>query len=260
VSSTSFLHLLLGLCWSSSSVRQRPSYWSWFISDNVFQNLLGYVETIEFAVDVGTVGGSLINFLTNNITGIWVSVRAVPACMFLYYVASTFLKELSSYDSVLLFVCDQILHFVSVLHLSELGSNRCWLVSHKILQSTKGDILTEERAHDCGIALLGKLGGNRSWLISDQVLEGTKSNVLSEKRAHDGGVGLLSELGGDWSWLVSDEVLQGTKGDVLTKERRHDGRVRLLGKLGGDWSWLVSDEVLQGTKGDVLTKERRHDG
>jgi hypothetical protein len=37
---------------SQSRVRQRPSDWSWFISDNAFQNFSGYVETIEFAVDI----------------------------------------------------------------------------------------------------------------------------------------------------------------------------------------------------------------
>merc|ERR1719230_911175 len=126
--------------------------------------------------------------------------------MFLYYVASTFLKELSSYDSVL-FVCDQILHFVFLLHLSELGRNWCWLVSHQVLESTKGNVLSEKRGHDGGVRLLSELGGDWGWLISDQVLESTKGDVLSEKRGHDGGVRLLSELGGDWGWLISDQVL-----------------------------------------------------
>jgi hypothetical protein len=76
---------LTGFLLGQSSIFQRQRYWTRHISDNVFQILLGNVVAIKFAVYV-----TFIDWDTNNVTGIFIPVRTVPACMSLLYTASTF--------------------------------------------------------------------------------------------------------------------------------------------------------------------------
>jgi len=58
------------------------------------------------------------------------------------------------------------------LELSKLDRDRCWLISDKIFQMTKGNIVI----HQCKVISTG-------WTVS------------------------LSKLNGDWCWLVGNEVL-----------------------------------------------------
>jgi len=123
-------------------------------------------------------------------------------------VASTFLKELSSNYSLLFFVCDQILHLILLLNLTELG-------------------------------------GNRSWFIGDQVLEHSSRDIVLHKGEGGSILLSLSELDGDWCWLIGDEVLKHGGGDVVLHKSEGSSILLSLSKLDGDWCWLIGDEILE---------------
>ena len=61
---------------------------------------------------------------------------------------------------------------------------------------------------------LGKLGGDWAWLVSHKVLESSSGDVGVEESGEVISVTLLGKLGGDWRRLVGDKVLEGTSGDV----------------------------------------------
>ena len=84
---SSFLTGFCGQCFISKGPRDRCR----LVSDNVLQDFTGDVEPIELAVDIQFGGGGLIDWLANNVACVGVSVSAVPACVFLNNMASTFL-------------------------------------------------------------------------------------------------------------------------------------------------------------------------
>jgi hypothetical protein len=74
---SSFLTGFLG----QSFIGQRPCDGSWFIGDDVLQSCPGYVETIKLAVDVQFGGSGFVDWFTNDVTGIGISISGVPAVM-----------------------------------------------------------------------------------------------------------------------------------------------------------------------------------
>ena len=65
---------------------------------------------------------------------------------------------------------------------------------------------------------LSKLGCDGSWLVSHQVLKSTTGNVLSKKARNIVSVALLGELDGDWGWFIGDQILESAASDILTEE------------------------------------------
>ena len=209
-----------------SFITKRPRDWSRLVRDDVLQSLSGYVETVKLTVDVQLGSSGFVDWLTNNVAGVGVSISGVPAVMLFDEVASTFLKELGSNDSVLFFVCDQILHLILLLNLTELDSDRSWLISDKILEHSSGDVVLHQGEGSTLLVsglTLGELDGDWGWLIGDEVLEHGGGNVV----LHEGESGsllvlglTLSELDGDWGWLVSHQVLEHGSSDVVLFEKR----------------------------------------
>ena len=256
---SSFLTGFLG----QSFIGQRPCDWGRHVRDDVLQSLSGYVETIKFTVDIQLGSSGFVDWLTNNVAGVSVSISGVPAVMLFDEVASTFLKELGSNYSVLFFVCDQILHLILLLNLTELDSDRSWLISDQVLEHSSGDVVLHQGEGSTlliGSLALGELDGNWSWLVGDEVLEHGGGNVVLHESK--GSTLLISgltlgKLDGDWGWLVSDQVLEHGSADiVLHKSESGSLLVSSLGltlsKLNSDWSWLVGNQVLEHGSGNVV--------
>ena len=61
--------------------------------------------------------------------------------------------------------------------MGKFGSDWRRLVSHKVLESSSGDVRVEESGEVIAVTLLGKFGGDWTWLVSHKILESTSGDV-----------------------------------------------------------------------------------